>query len=194
MNYLCQKFRIHNNRLDPTIPTTDFIANPAPWTRCFREQQIKCKYTYIHETGIWLISIWVRALMVPMHLGLIKGSFVANRLISVQGNPVPLLKLQMAPRLQLLMPSVSKAKEPRNAFFFSPKVPVNQLSPGTQQGPMETASRLQGPFYISLKFLIKSSLIKKFFPSLKGPRKWVSLHVPQKRCPMETDVRFQSLT
>jgi hypothetical protein len=31
--------------------------------------------------------------------------------------------------------------------------------------------------YTTLKFLIKISLNKKFFPYLKGPRKGVSLHV-----------------
>ena len=46
---------------------------------------------------------------------------------------------------------------------------------------MERAARLQGHFYLSLKFLIKISLNKKFFPSVKRPRKGASLHVSQKR-------------
>jgi len=54
---------------------------------------------------------------------------------------------------------------------------------------MERTAYLQGLFYISLTFLIKISLNKEIFPSLKYPRKGVSLHVPQKwgpygnRCP-----------
>ena len=35
---------------------------------------------------------------------------------------------------------------------------------------------------------------KKFHPSLEGPRKGMSLHVPQNRAVMETDAHFQSLT
>ena len=46
---------------------------------------------------------------------------------------------------------------------------------------MERAAHLQGPFYISLKFLIKIALIKEvFFLSLKGPRKGGFLHFSQK--------------
>jgi hypothetical protein len=48
---------------------------------------------------------------------------------------------------------------------------------------MERAARLQSLFYISLKFLIKIPLNKKFVPSLKGPRKGAFLHVPQKQGP-----------
>ena len=49
---------------------------------------------------------------------------------------------------------------------------------------METVVRLQGIFFMSLKFLIQKFLyIKKFFPSLKGPRKGASFFVPQKQGP-----------
>jgi len=41
-------------------------------------------------------SIWA---LVLMHLGLISRPLVPHNLISVQGSPVPLLKFQMAPRL-----------------------------------------------------------------------------------------------
>jgi len=41
--------------------------------------------------------LWVRALIVPINLGLIKLSFLPNNLISVQKSPVPLLKFQMNP-------------------------------------------------------------------------------------------------
>jgi hypothetical protein len=64
---------------------------------------------------------------------------------------------------------------------------------------MERAARLQGLFFfnISLKFPIQISLIKKFFPFLKGPKKEPSLYVPQKwgpygnRCPfLESDLAY----
>ena len=51
---------------------------------------------------------WVRALTVPMHLGLIDGPYVPHNLISAQESPVPLPKFQMAPRLKILMSSGSK--------------------------------------------------------------------------------------
>ena len=60
----------------------------------------------------WLISIWVWTFMVPIHLGLKNRPFVPHNLVPVLGNPVPLLKFQMVPRLKLLMTSGSK-KEPR---------------------------------------------------------------------------------
>jgi len=67
--------------------------------------------------------------------------------------------------------------------LFLSKVPVNEPLQILQQGPMETAACLQGLFvYISLKFLIKIPL-NIFIPSLKGPKKGASLHVPQKRGP-----------
>jgi hypothetical protein len=47
----------------------------------------------------WLINNWVRALTVPIHLGLKNGPFMPHHLLSVQGSPDPLLKFQMAPRL-----------------------------------------------------------------------------------------------
>ena len=56
--------------------------------------------------------------------------------------------------------------------LFLSKVPANEPPPRFPiRASMERAARLQGLFYISLKFLIKSSLIKKFFLSLKDPRK-----------------------
>jgi len=39
---------------------------------------------------------WVRALTVPMQLGLIDGPLVPHNLISAQEIPVPLSKFQMA--------------------------------------------------------------------------------------------------
>ena len=51
---------------------------------------------------------WVRALTVPIHLGLINGPFVPQNLISAQKSPVPLPRFQMAPRFKILMSSGSK--------------------------------------------------------------------------------------
>jgi hypothetical protein len=49
----------------------------------------------------WLIDLhWIRALMVPMHLGLTDSPFLSHNLVSVQENPVPLPKFQTAPRLK----------------------------------------------------------------------------------------------
>jgi len=45
-----------------------------------------------------------------MHLGPIDGPFVPHNLISTQESTVPLLKFQMAPRLQILMASGSKKR------------------------------------------------------------------------------------
>jgi hypothetical protein len=53
-----------------------------------------------------------------------------------------------------------------------------------QQGPYEQSCPFTGSFYVSLKFLIKIPLNKEIFsPSLKGPRKGLSLHVPQNQDP-----------
>jgi len=64
--------------------------------------------------------------MVPMHLGLKNGPFVPHNLISVQENPVPLLKIQMAPRLRFLMSSGSKKKEPRYTYLSAAKASHSQ--------------------------------------------------------------------
>jgi hypothetical protein len=53
---------------------------------------------------------WVRSLTAPMQLGLTDRPFVP---ISYQGSPAALLKLQMAPKLKLLISSGSKKKDPR---------------------------------------------------------------------------------
>jgi hypothetical protein len=72
--------------------------------------------------------------------------------------------------------------------LFLSKVPVNKSPPGT---PMELPI-YKAFFYISLKFLTKVSLnkVKKFFPSLKGPRKGASSKFPKSGAPIETDIHF----
>jgi hypothetical protein len=48
---------------------------------------------------------------------------------------------------------------------------------------MERAVLLQDLFTHLSNFSLKISLNEKFFPSLKGPTRGVSLHVPQRRGP-----------
>jgi hypothetical protein len=62
---------------------------------------------------------WVRTLTVPMHLGLIEGSFVPHNLISAQESPVPYWCSRWPP---ILMPSGSKKRNP-DILFFSLKNP-----------------------------------------------------------------------
>jgi hypothetical protein len=87
--------------------------------------------------------------MVPMHLGLIDGPFVPHNLISTQESPVPLLKIQMAPRLKILMVSVSKNRT-QIYFSFLSKVPANEAPGVPQQGPYGEGGVFTGNFaYVS---------------------------------------------
>jgi len=114
-----------------------------------------------------LIMIWVGALTVPMHLGLINGPFVPHNLMSVQESPVPLPQSQMASRLKHLVPSGSlppKKINPEMYFFL--KSP-SKRTPSTlpNKASMERAAHFEGLFfYTSLKFLIKIFLNKETFP------------------------------
>jgi hypothetical protein len=73
--------------------------------------------------------------------------------------------------------------EPRYAFSFSLKSPsIRTPSRFPSRAPTERAARVQGIFLHIFQIPRKKfSQIKKFFPSLKGPRKGAFLHVPQKR-------------
>ena len=73
--------------------------------------------------------------MVPMHLDLKDGPFVPHNLIIVQGSPVPLPKLQMAPRLKILMSSGSK-KRTQIYYTFLSKVPASESPSGSSTGPL----------------------------------------------------------
>jgi len=67
-------------------------------------------------------------------------------------------------------------------FLFLSKVPVNEPPPGSPTRPLWRELPIcKAFFYISVKSLKKISIIKKFFPFLKGPKKGLSLYVPQKR-------------
>jgi hypothetical protein len=98
-------------------------------------------------------SDWVRALKVPMHLGLIDGPFVPHNLISAQDSPVPLPKFQMVPRLKILMSSVSK-KGTQIYYPFLSKSPGKRIRSRFPNGaPVERDTRIQGIFTSLLIYL-----------------------------------------
>jgi hypothetical protein len=53
-------------------------------------------HCYWHDRQVDLH--WLRAVKVPMHVGLIDGPLVTHTLISAQQSPIPLPKFQMAPK------------------------------------------------------------------------------------------------
>jgi len=88
-----------------------------------------------------------------MRLGLIDGLFVPPNLISTQESPVPLLKFQMAPRLDILMASRSK-KGTQIYFPFLSKVLANEPPAVSPTGPLWRERPVYWAFCISLKNLI----------------------------------------
>jgi len=87
--------------------------------------------------------------MVPMHLGLIDGSFVPHNLISAQENPVPLPKFQMVPRLKILTSSVSK-KGTQIYYPFLSKIPSMRIPSGFPNGaPMKIDTHSRAVLNIS---------------------------------------------
>ena len=115
--------------------------------------------------------------MVPLHLGLIDGSFVLHNLISTQESPVPLLKFQIASRLKILMASGSK-KGTQIYFSFFSKVLANQPPPGSPTGLLWRGRPICRSFCISLK---KTPSFR--FPS-KGAPPQGSLHgIPYREMP-----------
>ena len=74
-----------------------------------------------------MISIWIRVLMVRMHLDLTKGPFVPHNLTSVQ--PCSLLKFQMNPWLNFVRPLGPRKETQISIFFFSQKSQVPQQGP-----------------------------------------------------------------
>ena len=92
----------------------------------------------------------------------------------------------MAPQTQLLMSSGSTEEEPQYTFSLSLKIPSKQTPPGSPTGPFGESCLLTRPFFFFTYLsnsLLKFPQIKKFIPSLKGPKKGASLHVPQKQSP-----------
>ena len=78
----------------------------SPWNRQLLSEEsqvsLSFKRAFLHSFRVRLISNWVQALAVLMHLGLKNRPFVPHNVIRVQGSPVPLLKFQMVPRLKTL--------------------------------------------------------------------------------------------
>jgi hypothetical protein len=114
----------------------------------------------------WLVYLFiylqlVRTLTVPMHLGLIDRPFVPHNLISTQDSPVLLPKIQMAPRLKILMSSSSNKWTHIYSPFLS-KVPASEPPPGSPTGPLwRERYPLTGLFYISLDMFISKTLRKE---------------------------------
>ena len=79
--------------------------------------------------------------------------FVPHNIISTQEIPIPLLKLQMAPRLKTLMASRSQ-KGTQIYFSFLSKVPANEPPPDSPTGPLWRGRPIYRAFCISLKSLI----------------------------------------
>jgi hypothetical protein len=119
-----------------------------------------------------------------MHLGLIDGPFVPHNLISIQENPLTLLKFQMAHRLKILMSSGSK-KWTQIYFFFLPKIPAYEPPPGSSAGPLWRDTRYR-TFCISIENLIKIPLNRKALK--KAP-----LHMPKSGTSKEADAHFRAL-
>jgi len=84
-----------------------------------------------------------------MHLGLTDRPFVPHNLISSQESPVPLLKLQMSPRITILM-----TPDPKGTQIYSSclsKVPANEPPPGSPTGPLWRGKPAYRAFCVSLK-------------------------------------------
>ena len=112
---------------------------------------------------------WVRALMVPMHLGLIDRPFMSHNL-STQEGPFPLPKFQMAPRLKILMFSGSK-KGTKIYFFFSLKNPGKRTpSRFPNRVSMERDIRLQGILHIASLPLTTQYISVVFLSHIKTTR------------------------
>jgi hypothetical protein len=101
---------------------------------------------------------WVRALMVPMHLGLIDGPLVPHTLISAQESPIPLPKFQMAPRLKISMSAGSIGGTQIIYYPFNSQIAGKPIpSRFTNGAPMERDTCLQGIFISLLIYLFNIS-------------------------------------
>ena len=138
----------------------------------------------------WLISIWVRALTVLMHLDPIKGPFVPRNLISTQWSPVPCWSSRWPPDLNFNVLWVQDKSTQISNLFFLPKVPGNEPPPESPTGLLLRELPVCKAFFTSLKFLIKIPQNKKKSLLSRGPRKRASLHVPQKRGPYGNRLPF----
>jgi len=121
-----------------------------------------CLLSLLHLQLIDLTDLhWVRALMVPMHLGLIDGPFVPHNLIPAQESPVPSLKFQMAPRLKIVMSSGS-TKGNQMYYPFLSKVPASESLPFSPVGPLQREMPISRTFLnISCRVPSKGTLPRR---------------------------------
>jgi hypothetical protein len=80
-----------------------------------------------------------------------------------------LAKVPDGPRLNFECSLGPLKRNPDMHSLFLSKVPVNEPLQVPQQGPMERAARLEGIFFISLKFLTKIPLNKEIYPFSQRP-------------------------
>jgi hypothetical protein len=93
-----------------------------------------------------MISILVRALTVPMHLGLISGPFVPHNLISAEGSPVPCYSSRWPPDLTFNALWVQEKGTQISIFFFSQNSQYTNHLQVPQQGPYRKTVCLRGLF------------------------------------------------
>ena len=102
----------------------------------------------------WMDLHWVRALTVLIHLGLMALCAPYSDISS--GDPCPVTKFQMAPRLKILMSSGSK-KGIQLYYPFLSKSPVKRIPTRFPNwAPMGRDTRLQGIFTSVLVYLFLS--------------------------------------
>jgi len=116
-------------------------------------------FSYFHILD-WLISIWVWALRVPMHLGLINGPFVPHNLLSAQWSPVPCWSSRKPQDLTFNVLWVQEKGTQICILFFLSKVPANEPLQIPQQGPYGESCLFTRPLYIPIKLLTNISINK----------------------------------
>ena len=125
----------------------------------------------------WLDLHWVRALTVPMHLGLMDGPFVPHNLILAEASPVPLPKFQMSPRPKILMSSMSKKGTQMYYSFFSKSPGKRIRSRFPLQGSHRERERRpssRAPFsHLSM------SLVEETTPGCPTEPPWREMPVPR---------------
>ena len=126
-----------------------------------------------------------------MHLGIIDGPFVPPQEI-----PIPLPKVQMAPRLKILMSSGSK-KGTLIYYSFLSRVPSSESPPGSRTEPLWREMPVSRAFLDILPgFPVKEPSLEALrteplqretlhsyshlHPSLKVPGRWAPFQVPRR--------------
>jgi len=178
---------------------------PAIWAFCYTLPDRRMEEFYRWGNFRWqlfwvkrwmrrLVDLhWVRALMVPMHLGLLDGPFVPHNLISAQESPVPLPKFQVTPRFKILMPSGSKKGTQIYYPFLSKVLQANPLQV-PQWGPYRKKPISRAFLNISSRVPSKGAFprgslhwasserntpfLEAIHPSLEVPGRWTPFQVP----------------